>query len=140
MKNSVVYGVWAFLYFACVALGFVPNPEGLGKYLLILVGCISFIPPFYLAWKGKKEQDIKVLQVVLAVSSGVLVMTMVMLVLNFLSVYFSKAAGIALYILLILFSAPMACCQYWAIALFLWYCVFVFSLQTLREQKYPGRR
>lgn len=140
MKNSVVYGLWAGIYFLCVALGFVPSPEGVGKYLLMATGVVCFLPPFYLAWKAKNEQDIQVFRVLFWVSTGILSLTTVLIVLNFLSVYFSTTVGIILNVLLVLFSAPMACCQMWAMGLFLWSCVFVISLQMLRELKYPGRR
>lgn len=129
MKNSVIYALWAVVYGICAGLGFVKEPEGFGKGLLIASGLICFLPPFYLAWKAKKEKNASTIKVLRLISGGVLALTLLMLVLNFLSVYFSPAVGRVLYGMLILFSAPMVCMQYWVLGLFLWACVLMVSLK-----------
>jgi len=139
MKNSVVYSLWAVLYCVCVGLGFAEDPEGAAKVLFILTGIISFMPPFYLAWKAKKSQNRQIMTLLLWISGSVLVLSTVLLMLNFLSVYFSDRAGLVLHVMLVMFSAPTACCQSFALGLFLWACVFVLSLQMLREQNRPGQ-
>ena len=139
MKNSVVYSLWAVLYCVCVGLGFAEDPEGAAKVLFILTGIISFMPPFYLSWKAKKSQNRQIMTLLLWISGSVLVLSTVLLMLNFLSVYFSDRAGLVLHVMLVMFSAPTACCQSFALGLFLWACVFVLSLQMLREQNRPGQ-
>ena len=135
MKKNYVYTLWAVLYCVCVGLGFVPNPAGIGKLLLVLTGLIFFLPPGYLLWRAKRENCPKTFLTLRLISAGVLALSLVLLVLNFLSVNWSANTGLVLYVLLVMFSAPMACCQYWALGLFLWACVLMVSLKSRPDQK-----
>lgn len=128
MKKSVIYSIWAALYCLCVGLGFVENPEGFGKALLVATSLIFFLPPFYLAYRAKKENDRKTLTVLRLVSGSVLTLSLALLVLNFLSVYFDARTGLALYVMLVMFSAPMVCGQFWVLSLFLWACLLMTSI------------
>lgn len=128
MKKSVIYSIWAALYCLCVGLGFVENPEGFGKALLVATSLIFFLPPFYLAYRAKKENDRKTLTVLRLVSGSVLALSLALLVLNFLSVYFDARTGLALYVMLVMFSAPMVCGQFWVLSLFLWACLLMASI------------
>lgn len=131
MKKSHIYSFWAVLYVLCAALSFVEDPEGFGKFLLIATGIIFFLPPFYLVLQARKEKDRKTLKVLRLISICSLSLSLVLIVLNFLSVYFSAYAGLFLYVLLVLFSVPMICSQYWALSLFLWACLLMISLEKL---------
>ena len=131
MKKSLVYSLWAVLYVLCAALSFVEDPEGFGKFLLVATGIIFFLPPFYLVFRAKKEKDRKTLKVLRLISICSLSLSLVLIVLNFLSVYFSAYAGLFLYVLLALFSVPMLCSQYWVLSLFLWACLLMISLEKL---------
>ena len=62
-----------------------------------------------------------------------LALTLVLLVVNFLSVGASKAAGDVLYVLLIILSAPMVCGQVWVLSLFLWACLLMVCLKYRKE-------
>lgn len=128
MKKSVVYTLWGVLYAICVGLSFVAA-EGFGKVLLTLTGVIFFLPPAYLLWK----QDRKTVRFLRILSICVLVLAMVLIALNFMSANWSARIGLAMYVLLVMFTAPMVCCQYWALGLFLWACVLMVTL------RYPGR-
>ena len=123
MKKTAIYGIWAGLYCLCVGLGFVPETAGFGKFLLVLTGLVFFLPPFYLVVAARKAESRKTLTALRLISILSLGMTLVLLVLNFLSVYFSARTGLVLYVLLVMVSAPMACCQYWVLSLFLWACL-----------------
>ena len=131
MKKSVVYAIWGVLYCICVGLGFVPNPEGFGKALLVISGLIFFLPPFYLLWRADK----KTVLTLRIISICALALALVLIVLNFMSVAWSAQMGLVMYVLLVMFTAPMACIQYWALSLFLWACILMI---TLRNR--PGRR
>ena len=131
MKKSVVYAIWGVLYCICVGLGFVPNPEGFGKALLVISGLIFFLPPFYLLWRADK----KTVLTLRIISICALALALVLIVLNFMSVAWSAQTGLVMYVLLVMFTAPMACIQYWALSLFLWACILMI---TLRNR--PGRR
>ena len=132
MKKTVVYVLWGVLYCLCVGLGFVENPAGLGKALLVITSLIFFLPPFYLIWRAKKENDRRTILILRCISGGALAFSVVLLVLNFLSVYFSAHTGLVLYVLLVMFSAPMVCSQYWFLSLFLWATILMLTLQGRR--------
>ena len=130
MKKSIVYALWGVLYAICVGLSFVAAEDGFGKVLLTLTGIIFFLPPFYLLWK----QDKKAVRFLRILSICVLALVMVLIALNFMSVNWSAQVGLAVYVMLVMFTAPMVCCQYWALGLFLWACVLMVTVL------YPGRR
>lgn len=127
MKKTILYIIWGALYCLCVGLGFVENPTGAGKIVLIALGILFFVPPFYLVFAAKKQESRKTLLALRLVSIGVLSMSLILLVLNFLSVYFDTHTGLVLYVLLVMFSAPMVCCQYWVLGLFLWACLMMLT-------------
>lgn len=135
MKKAFVYAVWGVLYAICVGLGFVPNPAGFGKVLLVLTSLIFFLPPAYLLWRAKKENCKQTVLVLRIISACVLVLSLVLIVLNVMSVNWGAQAGLTMYVLLVMFTAPMVCCQYWALSLFLWACVLMVTLSNR-----PGRR
>lgn len=132
MKKSVLYIIWAVLYCACVGLGFVDAPQGLGKVLLVAVSVGFFVLPYSLAFRAIKEEDRKTLRVLRLVSICELALALILLVLNFLSVYFSAHTGLVLYVLLVMFTAPMVCGQNWFLSLFLWACLLMLTLQRKR--------
>lgn len=129
MKKTALYIVWAVLYCLCVGLGFVENPTGAGKVGLVALGVLFFAPPFYLVFWAKKEQSRKTLLALRLVSIAVLSLSLILLVLNFLSVNMSSQAGLTLYVLLVMFSAPMVCIQHWFLGLFLWASLLMVTLQ-----------
>ena len=123
MKKTYLYAAWGVLYALCVGLGFVENATGFGKFLLVFTGIVFFLPPFFLLWQAKKEDNRKTLKALRFVSIGVLALSLILLIANFLSVYFSAKTGLVLYVLLVMFSVPMVCTQYWVLGLFLWACL-----------------
>lgn len=131
MKKKLSYSTWAVLYIICAALGFVEEPEGFGKFLLTATGIIFFLPPFYLLLCARQERDQKTVRLLRLISICILCLSLVLIVLNFLSVYFDAYTGLFLHVLLVLFTAPMICSQYWALALFLWACLLMVSLQKI---------
>ena len=140
MKKSYVYGYWAFMYLLSVFLSFVAA-EGILKTLLAAFGMLFFLPPFYLVYRARKEDDQKTVRFLRLLSIVVLSLSLVLLVLNFLSVYFSAQAGLVLYVLLALFSAPMLSCQYWALSLFLWASLLMVTLLRFnRDESSPDQR
>ena len=128
-KNTILYIVWAVLYCACVGFSFVGDPTAGEKAFLLIFSIAFFVPPFMLVFRARKEESRKTLLALRLVSLGVLVLTVVFLVLNILSVNMSSQAGLVLYVLLAMFSAPMLCAQYWFVSLFLWACLLMLTLQ-----------
>ena len=132
MKKSLLYGLWAGLYCLCVGLGFVNGAQGFGKFLLTVVGIGFFVPPLLLLLQARKEKDRRTLKILRLISFVVLVLALVLLVLNLLSVNLSSRAGLVLHVLLVMFTAPMVCIQYWALGLFLWACLLMASRKKLQ--------
>ena len=135
-KKTAIYILWAVLYCLCVGLGFVNNPTGVGKALLVALSIGFFAPPFYLVFRARKEESRKTLLALRLVSMGVLLLSMILLVLNFLSVYFSAHTGLVFYVLLVMFAPPMVCGQNWFLSLFLWACLWMLT----RQKKCPCQK
>ena len=135
-KKTAIYILWAVLYCACVGCAFIPDPGAVGKGLLILLSLLFFAPPFYLVFRARKEESRKTLLALRLVSLGVLLLSMILLVLNFLSVYFSAHTGLVLYVLLVMFTPPMSCSQQWFLSLFLWACLWMLT----RQKKCPCQK
>lgn len=129
MKKSVLYIIWGVLYCACMGFSFVKDPTAGEKVFLVAMSVLFFVPPFYLAWQARKEESRKTLLALRLVSIGVLSLSLILLILNFLSVYFSAKTGLVLYVLLVMCSVPMVCAQHWFLGLFLWACLLMFTIQ-----------
>ena len=134
MNNQKISMIWAFLYGACAALGFIPNPVGALSGFMIVLSVAFFIPPAVLVYRSIKNRDFLMLKKIRYLSLILLGLTTVMVSLNFLSVEASEAAGKVLYWLLILVSSPMICSQTWIVPIFLWGCLLTVCLQY-REKK-----
>jgi len=128
MKEKLLYALWGCLYVLCVGLGTVEEAEGFGKVLLILTSLIFFLPPAGLLAYGIRRKDRKVLFRLRLVAVTSLVLTLSLLIVNFLSLSASAGTGKVLHDLLLLFSAPMFCAQYWILSLFLWGCLLFATL------------
>ena len=123
MNHKILYFVWGGLFILCGLLGFIPEPAGLGKWLLVALSVGFFVPGWVLLYRGKRK-------LIRNLSLLSLLVTLLLLVLNFMSGRASEAAGDFLYGLLVFLSAPMVCSQYWIISLFLWACLLMSSLKS----------
>ena len=135
MKNKHVYGIWGGMFIICALLGFIPEPEGFGKFLLVLAAVAFFVPGWGLYCRAAKQRDLSTLKALRAICLTSLGATLIFLVLNFLSAGNPDISGEFLYGLLIIFSAPMVCAQYWFISLFLWACLLMLCLSAIRKVK-----
>ncbi len=134
-KKKILYIVWAVLYCICVGFGFVNNPTAGEKAFLIILSIGFFVPPYWLYFIAQKENSRKTLLALRLISIGILALTLVFLVLTFLSVNFSDRAGFVLGVLLTMFSAPMICSQVWVLPLFLWAVLMMLTLQKPRPDQ-----
>lgn len=135
MQNKHLYGIWGFLFIMCALLGFIPAPDGFVKVLLILAAAVFFVPGWILYARAVNNKDISVLATIRTISLLSLGATLIFLVLNFLSAGNPNIPGEFLYGLLIIFSSPMVCFQYWIVSLFLWSCLLVSSFSAIRKVK-----
>ena len=139
MSRKSLFILWAVLFGLCAALGFLPEPEGpLGTALTVL-SVFSFLPPALLIHQAGKQADHHTLLLIRnlsALSLGLtLVLTLILLMLNFWSALGSETLGAILYGLLVVVSSPMICSGQWALSLFLWACLLMVSLRFLRKQR-----
>lgn len=134
MSKKTLYFIWGGLFIFCGLLGFIPQPEGLVKVLMVVASLVFFVPGGILLYLGKKEQNYGAIRVVRNVAIISLCVTLFLLVLNFLSGKASDAMGEFLYGLLTMLSAPMVCSQYWFLSLFLWACLLMTAI-SFRKKK-----
>ena len=134
MSKKTLYFIWGGLFIFCGLLGFIPQPEGIVKVLMVVASLVFFVPGGILLYLGKKEQNYGAIRVVRNVAIISLCVTLFLLVLNFLSGKASDAMGEFLYGLLTMLSAPMVCSQYWFLSLFLWACLLMTAI-SFRKQK-----
>ena len=135
MTKKNLYIAWGVLYVLCAALGFIPAPQGALYGLLFMLSLAFFIPPAVLLYRAVPRQDLATVRLIRTLSLLSLSATLVVLVLNLLSVGGSPEAGLFVYYLLILVSSPMVCNQIWFPSLFLWACLMVVSWQEIRKHK-----
>ena len=133
MKKQLLFGLWAGLFILCAGLGFIPEPEGGVRTVLTLSALACFVPPSVLLYSAVKEKDTSILTLIRSLSAASLGFTALLLILNFVSVAWSEAAGNFLYRVLIVVSSPMICSPSWGLSLFLWSCLFAASHQQLRK-------
>ena len=135
MSNKLLYVLWAVLFIICAALGFIPEPEGALGSALRLVSVVFFLPPAAILHRAGKSGDPNPVKLVCALAGLSLGLTAGLLVANVLSVAASEAVGTALYYLLVIVSAPMVTCGYWALSLFLWACLLLAGMRMLKRKQ-----
>lgn len=139
MKDAWLYRLWAGWFIVCALLGFIPQAEGFGRALLVLCALAFFVPGGVLLYRGAKEKDAGKLRLIRNLALIWLGSTLLLLVLNFLSVRIGDAAGQSLYGLLVLLSSPMVCGQYWILSLFGWAVLLSTSCSLLRNLRRSQR-
>jgi hypothetical protein len=134
MKKSVLLSVWAAGFALCAGLGFLPEPEGVLAAVMTLLSVAFFVPPFVLLYQADKNGDASCIALIRNLAALSLLVTAVVLVLNFVSVMGGEFLGNVLYYLLVIVSSPMICCRYWALSLFLWACLLTWSRKLLKKR------
>ena len=130
MKNNTPYYIaWAVLYAACAGLSFISEPPGILPGLMVVLALAFFVPPAILLYRAITRKERGTLLCIGAISAASLVLTFVMLLLNFLSFEASAAAGLVLNAMLILVSVPMLCSGAWVVSLFLWAILLMICLK-----------
>lgn len=135
MTEKKLYFLWGALFILCAALGFIPEPQGFLKVLLVLVSTLFFIPGFWLLYRAVISGNTEAIGHIRLISLVSLGGTLVFLIFNFLSAAASEAAGSFLYSLLVIVSTPMVCSQYWVLSLFLWAFLLTASISLSKKRK-----
>ena len=133
MKNKSLYILWGMLYVLCTLLGFIPQPAGFLRVLMLVFSALFYIPGFILVHTALQQNDKKTLRTLRIISAGSLVLTLAALVGNFLGVLASEAVGNLLYVALVLVSTPMVCSGFWVAPLFIWACLLFASFLKTKK-------
>lgn len=133
-KVKKLWIIWAASYVLCTVCAFFPVAPGALSGLFLLLSLGFFVPPgllIYEAVQRKKYNTLKLIRTLSLISLG---LTLLTILLNFVSIQASDAWGRVLYWLLILVSTPMICSQVWVVGLFGWACLLMVCLKYLKKR------
>lgn len=134
MKTKNLWLSWLYCFILCAVLGFIPEPTGFFKFLFV-VAAIGFFVPGFLLLKYGQRKDCRLVLTAAAVS---LTVTPTLIILNFASALMPRIWGNVFYVLLVIFSSPMICAQYWALSLFGWACLLFSAISAVRSSASTG--
>lgn len=127
MKHRGLFALWGGLFILCAGLGFIPEPEGVLREVLSLLAFASFLPPACILWQEREEKTSPDRMLVRNLAALSLVLTLVLLIVSFLTAVASETFGTVLHYVLVIVSSPMISSGYWAGSLFCWACLLVAS-------------
>lgn len=137
MTKKTLYALWAALYILCAGLGFIPGFSAtvspVAQSALTALALLFFLPPAWLLVLAARQQDTETLRRMRNLSALSLGLTLLVLVCGLAFAMAGDTVGIFFHVLLILVSSPMVCGGYWVVSLFLWACLLMVSLSTLRK-------
>ena len=133
MSNTILYALWGAIYALCAGLGFITEPKYSLRILMTVLSLALFVPPFVLNYRSAEKKDRRMLTLVRNLSFCWLVLASVLLIGNFLTVLSSETLGNILYALLIIVASPLVASGSWALAIFLWACVFFDARSKLKK-------
>ena len=133
MNKKLLYALWGCLFILCAGLGFIPEPEGSAQILLTTLSLLFFLPPAVLLQQSGKHGEVHTVRLIRNLAALSLGLTLVLLVLNFLTALRSEFLGSVLHYILVMVSSPMICSGHWAMSLFLWACLLVASWKQLKR-------
>lgn len=133
MNKKTLFALWGGLYILCAALGFIPEPEGFTKAIMVMLSVGFFVPGFLLLREYSAQRNEQGLKLLRLLCVGALVLDTVLIVVNILSYNLSSTAGQVLYWILIIVGSPLVCSQYWIVVLFLWALLLMFTISHIRE-------
>ena len=121
MKNKPLFVLWILYYLTCVGLACVPDPQGPLRGFILLVGLLFFAPGGILLARYCKTSHRKGLVFFRNLSLTSLILTVLLILGNFMATALPETAGNVCHALLILVSVPMICCHgVWILSLFGW--------------------
>ena len=129
MTDKTLFALWGGLFALCGGLGFFPEPN----LFTTLAALACFVPPALLLYRAGQNGDRHTLMLIRNFSALSLVLTAMLLVVNFLTALRSEALGTIVHYILVIVSSPMICSGHWALSLFLWACLLMVSLRQLKK-------
>lgn len=137
MKKHYLFALWGGLFALCAALGFIPAPSGALAVVMTLLSVAFFVPGGLLLYLAGQSGDRATAQLIRNLSAASLVLTVILILANFLTIRSSDVLGNILHSILIIVSSPMICSRYWALSLFLWACLMIGAINILKSKKNP---
>ena len=135
MMKRMLFALWGGLFILCAGLGFIPEPAGALEKGMTTLSALFFLPPAMLLYWAGKDRDLAVIRLVRNLSLLSLGLTLLLLVVNFMTVFQAEALGTVLYYILVVVSSPMICSGNWALSMFLWAVLLMDSLRELKKQE-----
>ena len=132
MNKKLLFTLWGVLFAICGGFGFIGQPGTAVKILGCLFAFGFFGVGGWILWQAYQTHDKAVITLVRNLSLASLILTAILLISNFLSVFASEGLGNFLHYVLIIVSSPMLCAPSWAVSLFLWACLMVVSQNLLK--------
>lgn len=133
MNKKLLFALWGGLFALCAGLGFIPEPEGVLKGLMVTVSIAFFVPGLLLIRLSTRTGDRHTLTLIRNLSAASLGLTVVLLIANFLSVSASETVGNILHSILVIVSSPMICGQYWVLSLFFWAYLMIAATELKKK-------
>jgi hypothetical protein len=133
-KTKNLWILWGIAYLLCTVCGFFTVAPGLVYWLFILLGLGFFVPPGMIIYNAVQKQDPKPLRLIRNLCFLSLGLTLATILLNFISIEAPSEWGLALYWILLVVSAPMACSQVWILGMFGWACLLMVCLKYLKQK------
>lgn len=133
-KNTKLWIAWGWMYLLCTACSFIDAVSGFLSGLFLLFSIGFFIPGGMLLWNGVQNRDHRTVRLVRLLSILSLSLTVLMIILNFMTARDSAAVGTALYWILIVVSTPMICSQVWVVGLFGWAFLLMGSILKAKKK------
>ena len=125
MTKRTLFALWGILFILCAGLGFLPEPSG----WTTLAALAFFLPPALLLFRHRDAHTVMLVRNLCALSLG---LTLLLLIVNFMTALSSEFLGTVVYGILTVVSAPMICSGHWAMSLFLWACLLMGSMKLLK--------
>ena len=135
MNKKSLFAVWALLFILCAGLGFIQEPTGFLRHILFFLSLVFFLPPALILFKSIQKRDFNTVRLIRNLSGLSLLSTLILIVLNIVSALWPPLAGDILHSVLTIVSSPMICCGNWFLSMFLWACLLMICLQTLKANK-----
>ena len=126
MKEKHLWLSWLYLSILCAVLGFIPEPYGLVKGLMVMLSVACFVPGFMLARRGRGRT-------VGRITLAWLITAVVLLLCNFASALMHRIWGGIFYYAMVILSSPMVCGQFWFVSLFMGACLWFYTRSLAKK-------
>ena len=134
MNKKLLFTLWGVLFGICAGFGLIGQPGTAVRILGYLLAFGFFGVGGFILWQANGAKDLATITLIRNLSLASLILTAILLISNFLSVFASEGLGNFLHYVLVIVSSPMSCAPSWAVSLFLWACLMVVSQNLIKAK------